>query len=158
MAIEHVVGDVQELQRLCLDVHKVVVSLHGILDPLALHQFCKKIHLNYLTEVSEEAYWRLMAKYGDVSQQIQERLDSDLNDVVDDEERDRQEKKQYLFKIYQQLERRSHIVGDVQELHRLCLDAHEVVVSLHSAVDPLALHQPCKKIHFHSVDVIVDQS
>ena len=61
--------------------------------------------LSYLTEVSEEAYWRLMAKYGDVFQQIQERLDSDLDDVVDDEERDRQEKKHYLFKIQQQLER-----------------------------------------------------
>ena len=61
--------------------------------------------LSYLTEVSEEAYWRLMAKYGDVFQQIQERLDSDLDDVVDNEERDRQEKKHYLFKIQQQLER-----------------------------------------------------
>ena len=38
-------------------------------------------------------------------QQIQERLDSDLDKVVDDEERDRQEKKHYLFKMYQQLER-----------------------------------------------------
>jgi hypothetical protein len=57
--------------------------------------------LSYLTEVSEKAYRTLMAKYGDVFQQIQERLDSDL----DDEERDRQEKKHYLFKIYQQLER-----------------------------------------------------
>jgi hypothetical protein len=28
-----------------------------------------------------------------------------LDDVMDDEERDRQEKKHYLFKIYQQLER-----------------------------------------------------
>ena len=46
-----------------------------------------------------------MAKSGDVFQQIQERLESDLDDVVDDEERDRQEKKHYLFKMYQQLER-----------------------------------------------------
>jgi hypothetical protein len=46
--------------------------------------------LSYLTDVSEEAYRTLMAKYGDVFQQIQERLDSDLDDVVDDEERDRQ--------------------------------------------------------------------
>jgi hypothetical protein len=61
--------------------------------------------LSYLTEVSEEAYRRLMPKCGDVFQQNQERLDSDLDDVVDDEERDRQEKKHYLFKIYQQLER-----------------------------------------------------
>jgi translation initiation factor 2 alpha subunit (eIF-2alpha) len=38
--------------------------------------------LSYLTEVSEEAYWRLMAKYGDVFQQIQERLDSDLDGVI----------------------------------------------------------------------------
>jgi hypothetical protein len=30
--------------------------------------------LSYLTEVSEEAYRTLMAKYGDVFQQIQERL------------------------------------------------------------------------------------
>jgi hypothetical protein len=58
--------------------------------------------LSYLTEVSEEAYRRLMLKYEDVFQQIQERLDSDLDDVVDDEERDRQEKKHYLFKIYRQ--------------------------------------------------------
>jgi hypothetical protein len=61
--------------------------------------------LSYLTEVSEEAYRTQMPKYGDVFQQIQERLDSDLDDVMDDEERDRQEKKHYLFKIYQQLER-----------------------------------------------------
>jgi hypothetical protein len=61
--------------------------------------------LSYLTEVSEEAYRTLMAKYGDVFQQIQERLDSDLDDVEEDEERDRQEEKHYLFKIYQQLER-----------------------------------------------------
>jgi hypothetical protein len=60
--------------------------------------------LSYLKEVSEEAYRTLMAKFGDVFQQIQERLDSDLDDVVDDEERDRQEKKHYLYKIYQQLE------------------------------------------------------
>jgi hypothetical protein len=40
-----------------------------------------------------------------VFQQIQERLDSDLDKVVDDEERDRQEKKHYLFKLCQQLER-----------------------------------------------------
>ena len=45
-----------------------------------------------------------MTKYTDVFQQIQERLDSDLDDVVDDEERDRQEK-HYFFKIQQQLER-----------------------------------------------------
>ena len=55
--------------------------------------------LSYLTEVSEDAYRRLMPKYGDVFQQIQERLDSDLDDVVDDEERDRQEKKHYLFSL-----------------------------------------------------------
>jgi hypothetical protein len=61
-----------------------------------------KSFLSYLTEVSEEAYRRLMPKYEDVFQQIQERLDSDLDDVVDDEERDRQEKKHYLFKIYRQ--------------------------------------------------------
>jgi hypothetical protein len=61
--------------------------------------------LSYLIEVSEEVHRTLMAKYGDVFQQIQEILDSDLDDVVDDEERDRQEKKHYLFKIYQQLER-----------------------------------------------------
>ena len=46
-----------------------------------------------------------MAKSGDVFQQIQERLESDLDEVVDDEERDRQEKKHYLFRMYQQLER-----------------------------------------------------
>ena len=45
-----------------------------------------------------------MVKYGDVFQQIQERIDSDLDEVVEDEERDRQEKKHYLFKIHQQLE------------------------------------------------------
>jgi hypothetical protein len=45
-----------------------------------------------------------MTKYADVFQQIQERLDSDLDDVVEDEERDRQEK-HYFFKIQQQLER-----------------------------------------------------
>ena len=64
-------------------------------------EFC----LSYLTEVIKEAYRRLMTKYGDVFQQIQERIDSDLDDVVDDEERDRLEKKHYLFKIQQQLER-----------------------------------------------------
>ena len=47
----------------------------------------------------------MIPKYGDVFQQIQERIDSDLDEVVEDEERDRQEKKHYLFKIYQQLER-----------------------------------------------------
>ena len=61
--------------------------------------------MSYLTEVSVEAYRTLMAKYGDVFQQIQERFDSDLDDVVDDEERDSQENKHCLFKIYQQLER-----------------------------------------------------
>jgi len=70
-----------------------------------LHEMTVESCLSYLTEVSEEAYRALIAKYGDVFQQIQERLDSDLNDVVDDEERDRQEKKHYLFKIYQQFER-----------------------------------------------------
>ena len=38
-----------------------------------------------------------MARSGDVFQQIQERLESDLDKVVDDEH--------YLFKMYQQLER-----------------------------------------------------
>jgi hypothetical protein len=28
----HVAGGVQELQRICLDAHEVVVSLHGMLD------------------------------------------------------------------------------------------------------------------------------
>ena len=37
----------------------------------------------------------------------------------------------------------------------LCLDAHEVVVSLHGMLHPLALHQFCKKIHLHGVDVIL---
>ena len=46
-----------------------------------------------------------MAKSEDVFQQIQERLESDLDEIVDDEERDRQKKKHYLFKIYLQLER-----------------------------------------------------
>ena len=61
--------------------------------------------MSYLREVSQEAYRRRMAKSGDVFQQIQERLESDLDEVVDDEERDRQGKKHYLFRMYQQLER-----------------------------------------------------
>jgi len=44
--------------------------------------------LSYLTEVSVEAYQTLMVKYGDVFQQIQERLDSDLEEYKDDEERE----------------------------------------------------------------------
>jgi hypothetical protein len=57
------------------------------------------------------------------------------------------------FQVLTITKTRSNVVGDVQELQRLCLDAHEVVVSLHGMLDPLALHQLCKKINLHGADV-----
>jgi hypoxanthine phosphoribosyltransferase len=54
--------------------YKVPVCYISEGDTRKTVEFC----LSYLTEVSEEAYRTLMAKYGDVFQQIQERLDSDL--------------------------------------------------------------------------------
>ena len=59
------------------------------------------------------------------------------------------------FQVLTITKTKSHVVGDVQELQRLCLDAHEVVVSLHGILDHLALHQLCKKIHLHGIDVIL---
>jgi hypothetical protein len=38
----------------------------------------------HATRILVEAYRRLIPKYGDVFQQIQEKLDSDLDYVVDD--------------------------------------------------------------------------
>jgi hypoxanthine phosphoribosyltransferase len=49
--------------------YKVPVCYISEGDTRKTVEFC----LSYLTEVSEEAYRTLMAKYGDVFQQIQER-------------------------------------------------------------------------------------
>ena len=40
-----------------------------------------------------------MVKYGDVFQQIQERIDSDLDEVVEDEERDRTTSSRYTSSL-----------------------------------------------------------
>jgi hypothetical protein len=122
-----------------------------------------------------------MVKYGDVFQQIQERIDSDLDEVVEDEERDRTTSSRYTSSLndighplvreksilrtfigLQELtvaETRCQIIGNVQQLQHLCLDAHEVVVSPHGMLDPLALHQFCKNpgpvITYYSVSLCV---
>jgi hypothetical protein len=59
------------------------------------------------------------------------------------------------FQVLTITKTRSHVAGGVQELQRICLDAHEVVVSLHGMLDRLALHQLCKQINLHGVDVIL---
>jgi hypothetical protein len=60
--------------------------------------------LSYLIEVSEKAFRLLVPRYGMVFEEIQQRLDQDLEEYKDDEEREREEKKHHLYQLKQQLE------------------------------------------------------
>ena len=60
--------------------------------------------LSYLTDISEKAFRLLVPRYGMVFEEIQQRLDQDLEEYKDDEEREREEKKHHLYQLKQQLE------------------------------------------------------
>jgi hypothetical protein len=60
--------------------------------------------LQYLTDFSEKAFRFLVPRYGMVFEEIQERLDQDLEEHKDDEEREREEKTHHLYQLKQQLE------------------------------------------------------
>jgi hypothetical protein len=60
--------------------------------------------LSYLIEVSEKAFRLLVPRYGMVFEEIQPRLDQDLEEYKDDDEREREEKKHHLYQLKQQLE------------------------------------------------------
>ena len=60
--------------------------------------------LQHLTDISEKAVRLLVPRYGMVFEEIQQRLDQDLEEYKDDEEREREEKKHHLYKLKQQLE------------------------------------------------------
>jgi hypothetical protein len=58
----------------------------------------------HLTDISEKAFRLLVPRYGMIFEEIQQRLDQDLEEYKDDEEREREEKKHHLYKLKQQLE------------------------------------------------------
>jgi hypothetical protein len=60
--------------------------------------------LQYLTDISEKAFRLLVPRYVMVFEEIQQRLDQDLEEYKDDEEREREEKKHHLYQLKQQLE------------------------------------------------------
>jgi hypothetical protein len=77
-----------------------------------------------------------------IFEEIQQRLDQDLEEYKDDEEREREEKKHHLYQLKQQLEQYllqvltitkagRKIIADVDKLQLLCLDIHEIVVPFH---------------------------
>jgi hypothetical protein len=47
-----VIGDVKELQLLCLDGHKSVVALHGVLDEVPLDQVGKEVYFHGIDVVT----------------------------------------------------------------------------------------------------------
>ena len=61
-------------------------------------------YLSYLTDISEKAFRLLVPRYGMVFEEILQRLDQDLEEYKDDEEREREEKKHHLYQLKQQLE------------------------------------------------------
>jgi hypothetical protein len=79
-----------------------------------------------------------------IFEEIQQRLDQDLEEYKDDEEREREEKKHHLYQLKQQLE----------QYQLLYLDTHEIVVPFHGILDLVTVHQSSKKIYLHGVDVI----
>jgi hypothetical protein len=85
------IADVDKLQLLCFDTHKIVVPFHGILDLVTVHQSRKNIYLHGVD-------------VGMIFEEIQQRLDQDLEEYKDDEEREREEKKHHLYQLKQQLE------------------------------------------------------
>jgi hypothetical protein len=123
-----VIGDVKELQLLCLDGHKSVVALHGVLDEVTLGQV-----------------------------QINSKIDEDLKEFSD-EEKEKKQKDHHLYQLGQKLERFLHelpvffgtavsfqvltitktsseVIGDVKELQLLCLDGHKSVGSLFQYIE-----------------------
>ena len=55
--------------------------------------------LQYLTDISEKAFRLLVPRYGMVFEEIQQRLDQDLEEYKDDDEREREEKKHHLYQL-----------------------------------------------------------
>jgi hypothetical protein len=62
-------------------------------------EFC----LQHLIDISEKAFRLLLPRYGMIFEEIQQRLDQDLEEYKDDEEREREEKKHHLYQLKQQL-------------------------------------------------------
>ena len=60
--------------------------------------------LQHLTDISEKAFRLLVPRYRMVFEDIQQRLDQDLEEHKDDEGREREEKKHHLYQLKQQLE------------------------------------------------------
>jgi hypothetical protein len=60
--------------------------------------------LQHLSDISDKAFRLLVPRYGMVFEEIQQRLDQDLEEYKDDEEREREEKKHHLYQLKQQLE------------------------------------------------------
>ena len=56
---------------------------------------CRK----HLTDISERAFRLLVPRYGMVFEEIHQRLDQDLEEYKDDEEREREEKKHHLYQL-----------------------------------------------------------
>jgi chloramphenicol O-acetyltransferase len=77
---------------------------------VTVHQSSKKIYLHGvdvifpLTDINEKAFRLLVPRYGMIFEEIQQRLDQDLEEYKDDEEREREEKKHHLYQLKQQLE------------------------------------------------------
>jgi hypothetical protein len=59
--------------------------------------------LQHLTDISEKAFRLLVPWYGMIFEEIQQRLDQDLEEYKDDDEREREEKKHHLYQLKQQL-------------------------------------------------------
>jgi hypothetical protein len=76
-----------------------------------------------------------------IFEEIQQRLDQDLEEYKDGEEREREEKKH--------TKAGRKIIADVDKLQLLCLDTHEIVVPFHGILDLVTLHQSSKKIYLH---------
>ena len=55
--------------------------------------------LQYLTDISENGFRLLVPRYGMVFEDIHQRLDQDLEEYKDDEEREREEKKHHLCQL-----------------------------------------------------------
>ena len=60
--------------------------------------------LQQLTDISKKAFRLLVPRYGMIFEELQQRLDQDLEEYKDDEEREREEKKHHLYQLKQQLE------------------------------------------------------
>jgi hypothetical protein len=60
--------------------------------------------LQHLTDISEKAFRLLVPGFVMIFEEIQQRLDQDLEEYKDYEEREREEKKHHLYQLKQQLE------------------------------------------------------